>query len=129
MLESLKEAYKKLKERNFPNVVIEGIDHTSRKYLKPVRLKEMPQVLILNDGSYKYHLVKQKNEYLQAVSEYKRKEAEIETLIFEVEKPRALFTKDGRIFIEEGMRKSEWYLQNIEDIESSVKQFFDNYYN
>lgn len=128
MLESIKATYKKFRERNLPNAVIEGMYHDGETVLQLARLKEIPQVLVLNDGTYKYHLIKQKNEYLQAVSEYKREEAEIETLIFEVERPRTLFTKDGRIFVEEDMRKREWYLQSLKDTEDSVKQSFAKYY-
>ncbi len=129
------------------NAVIEGAFRDSLAVLT-YKIAHVPvhhKASSLYDGSYKYLLVGTTTDFqgITCPSNTDRQETGLETRITEslglckgvvfnkgiglhmLERPRALVTRDGRVFIEEGMLADEDYLDEaIPDLLSSAKSIF-----
>ena len=125
------------------NAVIEGV-HQNKQGLhyKITQLQVPEDTVVLNDGVYKYQLYGKTEDFRRIQScEVKDLEATIGFLgsypgmillhkggiTGVLNRPRVVFMRDGRIFIEDSMREDSRYLEKLhKEIISKVGGIFEN---
>lgn len=117
------------KQENY--VVVEGIFHDDlRSNYKVVCLDIPKDAGILNDGNYNLNLYGRINFGKVKKFQFPEKarlECRIDSLFPHIEMPRAIITKDGRIFINRTKISEKEYLKKLPLIIKTAKNIFDEY--
>lgn len=134
------------KQKNYSfNTLIEGTYHDEWSFFhyKMANLEIKEDIIIINDGIYKYFLYAKRKDYRKLDKKVSKENIEqklnflgfCDGLVLPVsgqlpnflERPRTLILRDGRVFIDDHMMDDQNYLKALEDIaKKRAKEIFSN---
>lgn len=111
------------------NAVIEGTNQDEWSSLQYVtrRIKIPSNTTVVNDENYQFCLYGRTSDF-QTVKPIRESTETLETkispLVFTLERPRAICTRDGRIYVDRMMLKDKAYICALDTIVQTAKEIF-----